>query len=154
VVLNRLFSLFLTERITVRLDLKITYFVKGHIVVVDDDRDIQELLGMLLIDEGYKVTGFEEFPGMEEIINTRPDLIILDVKMRKFNGIELSRQLKNHPGSKEIPLLGLSASAENEISEFQCEAFVRKPFDIDVLLSHVCSLINGKTGHISTEFPN
>lgn len=114
---------------------------KGRIVVIDDDKNIQELLETLLSEEGYAVTRFEYFRGMETVLKARPDLIILDVRMPGISGIELSQMLKSHPESKEVPLLGLSAWPEKNMEGLLCEAFVSKPFDVEKLLILIDSLI-------------
>lgn len=125
----------------VQFDIKPT---RGHIVVIDDEVAIRELLEIILGDEGYRITSFDEFYGIESLLKTQPDLIILDVRLPKISGIELSQMLKGHPESKEIPLLGLSALSEKQMDGLQCDAFVAKPFDVDELVRQVDGLLKSK----------
>lgn len=125
----------------VQFDIKPT---RGHIVVIDDEVAIRELLEIILGDEGYRITSFDEFYGIESLLKAQPDLIILDVRLPKISGIELSQMLKGHPESKEIPLLGLSALSEKQMDGLQCDAFVAKPFDVDELVRQVDGLLKSK----------
>ncbi|MEI6043217.1 MAG: response regulator [Chloroflexota bacterium] len=111
------------------------------ILIIDDDSAIRELLKMLLSDEGYEIVEIENLSGIEPILTVKPDLIILDMKMPKISGAELSQMLKNHPQTRSIPLLGLSGSSEREAMSLHCNAFVSKPFDVDNLLEQIQLLL-------------
>lgn len=120
----------------------------ASIVVIDDEPAIRELLDMILSEEGYNVTNFDEFYGLDSVLEAQPDLIILDVKLPKISGIELSQMFKGHPVSRNIPLLGLSASSEKQVAGMQCDAFLPKPFDVDELLNHVQVLLNPRLNQL------
>jgi two-component system phosphate regulon response regulator PhoB len=108
---------------------------------MDDEAAIRELLNMILVEENYQVVEFEEFQGMDSLVKADPALIILDAKLPKVSGIEVSQLLKAHPKMRQVPILALSASSEKELTEMCCEAFLPKPFNVDELLEHVEALL-------------
>ncbi len=77
----------------------------NRILIVDDEPDIRETLGMLLEMEGYAVetasTGQEAIKKMSTIA---PDLVLSDVMMPVMNGIEILKRIKAHPQHREIPV--------------------------------------------------
>ncbi len=84
--------------------------VSHTLLIVDDDRDMRELLAEALRDEGLRVllAGNGE-EGMEQFRLHRPDLLILDVEMPLMSGIELCRQIR---ASSDVPILFLSGRAD------------------------------------------
>jgi len=116
------------------------------ILVVDDDRVIQQLIEVNLELEGYEVvkaSNGEEALAM--FASERPDLVILDVMMPKLNGKDVCRKLKSDPETAKTPIIFLSARAQ-EIDveaglELGADAYVTKPFDPSTLLDTVSSLL-------------
>jgi len=112
-----------------------------HILIIDDEATIRELLTTILSEEGYTVTDLEQVAGIEQVTAIKPDLVILDLKMPKVGGAELSRLLKNSPLTKAIPVLVLSATSNIDTQTIMADAFVAKPFNIDELLEQVTKLL-------------
>jgi two-component system alkaline phosphatase synthesis response regulator PhoP len=125
----------------------------GRILIIDDDPDITEAMTVVLENRGYEVCGAaDSTEGMEELKANRPDVIILDVMMRtRQEGFELSRELKNNPDYKDIPILMLTAVKEKTGLDFKptagdeswlpVEEFLDKPVKPDVLLEKVQNLL-------------
>jgi DNA-binding response OmpR family regulator len=116
------------------------------ILVVDDDRVIQQLIEVNLELEGYvvvKASNGEEALAM--FASEHPDLVILDVMMPKLNGKDVCRKLKSDPVSAKTPIIFLSARAqEMDVEaglELGADAYVTKPFDPSTLLETVSSLL-------------
>ena len=116
------------------------------ILVVDDDRVIQQLIEVNLELEGYEVvkaSNGEE--ALEMFASERPDLVILDVMMPKLNGKDVCRKLKSDPETAKTPIIFLSARAqEMDVEaglELGADAYVTKPFDPSTLLDTVSSLL-------------
>lgn len=114
---------------------------RRKILVVDDDPDILEIIGMILEEEGFEVelmkTGKDIF---EHIYNFRPDLIILDVMLGNMDGREICNSIKSTSNTLHIPVIMISAS--HDISEFRkknCrpDDFLEKPFDLFKLIHKV-----------------
>ena len=112
-----------------------------RILVVDDDKDILEIIQFILEDSGYVVeTLIDGHFLFERIRNFKPDLIILDIMLGGMDGRELCREVKTNIETYKIPVVMISAShALADINSPICKPddFVAKPFDIDALLSCV-----------------
>src|SRR3984893_13777506 len=85
------------------------------IVLVDDDRVIQKMVGGFLERTGYKVrkasNGIEALQLVHEQV---PDLVITDVRMPELNGIELTSRLRGHHRTARVPIIMLSSMAETK----------------------------------------
>jgi DNA-binding response OmpR family regulator len=112
-----------------------------RILVVDDDRDILEVIDFILQDSGYTVeTLLDGHFLFDKIRSFQPDLIILDIMLGDMDGRELCRNLKTGLDTHHIPVIMVSAShALKDINSPNCQPndFIAKPFDIDALLSCV-----------------
>ncbi|MDB5120795.1 MAG: response regulator [Sphingobacteriales bacterium] len=117
-----------------------------HILVVEDDENIREVLEYILNDSGYEVkstsTAREFFHKIEA---SNPDLIILDINLPDGDGRELCKAIKSNVRTKNIPVIMMSASLN--ISEILKESgandFIPKPFNIDSFLNHVDIQLKG-----------
>ena len=121
-----------------------------RVLVVDDDRVIQQLLEVNLELEGYQVAGTAS-DGQEAIAmaaELKPDLILLDIMMPKMDGLEVCRHLKADPKLSKIPIVLLSARAQDmdirEGLEIGADAYLTKPFDPVELLDVVGRLLAGE----------
>ena len=119
---------------------------KQHILIVEDEDDIAELLEYNLVRQGYFVdcsaTGEE---GLELARETSPDLLILDLMLPGLSGLEVCRKLKHEAKTEGIPVIMLTAKGEEEdiIAGFDAGAddYVTKPFRPKVLLARVGALL-------------
>ena len=120
--------------------------VKKHLLVVDDDEDILELLKYHFSNEGFKVTCAENGEKAQIFLKNKiPDLIILDIILPGIDGLELIKKINDHPKTRNIPVVFLSAKAE-EIDvilgiELGASDYVTKPFSIKVLIARVRALL-------------
>ncbi|MFC1793347.1 PleD family two-component system response regulator [Planctomycetota bacterium] len=129
---------------------------KPKILIIDDDLDLVEVLKITLTAAQYTViTASNKTDGMEKIISEKPALIVLDVMMTTWqDGFELSRELKNNPEFKNIPILMLTSISERTGVDFKLSAgdptwmpvdgFLEKPVESAVLLSEVEKLLREK----------
>jgi CheY-like chemotaxis protein len=128
---------------------------KLKILIVDDDPDLTEVLKVILTKVNYTVlTASNKKVGMEQVQAEKPSLIILDVMMSTWqDGFEMSRELKNDPEFKHIPILILTSITEKTGVEFESSAgdrtwlpvngFLSKPVDPEILLSEIEKLLQG-----------
>lgn len=114
------------------------------ILVLDDNRDILEVVTEVLSYERFEVCGIGT---ALELLATaekfQPDLILLDLRLADGDGGELCRQLKAHPLLGGIPVVIFTAyqrPGENLFS-YGCNAVMEKPFDLDELVRVVDRLI-------------
>lgn len=117
-----------------------------HILVVDDERDITDLLEYNLQRSGYRVsvarTGRN---ALDQATSISPDLVILDIMLPELSGTEIASRLRTNPVTSEIPILMLTAKGE-EIDQIVgltvgADDYVTKPFSIKVLLARVEALL-------------
>ena len=104
------------------------------ILIVEDEKDVVDLLALNLRKAGGFVisTAGDGVAGLNKARSEKPDFIILDLMLPKMPGLEVCRILKSDPGSRQIPILMLTAKAE-EIDrivglEFGADDYVTKPF--------------------------
>lgn len=122
--------------------------MKKTILVVDDEKDIVDLLSYNLTKEGFAVitarTGREALGKLKQ----KPDLIILDVMMPEMNGLEVTRELKKDKSTALIPVLLLTAkgSETDEIVglEVGADDYIIKPIKIGKIIARVHAALRRK----------
>lgn len=117
-----------------------------HILVVDDEADILELVDYNLTREGFDVsrasTGED---AIEKASVIRPDLIVLDLMLPGLDGLEVCKRLKGDEATRLIPIVMLTAKDEaSDIVrglEMGADDYVTKPFSPSVLLARVRAVL-------------
>jgi two-component system phosphate regulon response regulator PhoB len=103
------------------------------ILIIEDENDVADLLALSLRKGGFKVsTATDGASGLQNARDDRPDFVILDLMLPKMSGLEVCRILKSDSATSHIPVLMLTARAE-EIDrivglEFGADDYVTKPF--------------------------
>ena len=116
-----------------------------RILVVDDDRDILDLMELMLGMNRFSVRSLSNWENINEsIAHFLPDLILLDVALGGADGREICKQLKQSRETKHIPIILFSAHAEmgNNYRDFHAQAFIAKPFEMADLLRTVRAHVN------------
>lgn len=113
--------------------------MKAHVVVVDDDQALAEMLSIVLHNEGLAVTHCPGgASGLKVIRELKPDLVLLDVMMPGMDGIEVARRLRTESG---VPIVMLSARSDTVDVVVGLEAgaddYVVKPFKPQELVARV-----------------
>ena len=114
-------------------------------LVIDDDPDILQTLGLCLSSEGYRVlmaaNGKEALDILER---EHPSVILLDLMMPVMDGWQFVAEL-DHRGQRDVPLLILSAdrSVQGHAQQLRASGHLAKPFDLDELLGKVQQLTGG-----------
>lgn len=120
------------------------------ILIVDDDRNIVEMVADLLTSEGYLVRkAFDGLTGLEEAELAVPDLVLSDVAMPRLNGVALAQRMRE----RGIPVVLLSAAvADPRLPDVP---FVAKPFDIDDILAVVRQFVaDPESANLHTTTPS
>ena len=125
---------------------------KKNILIVDDEPDILQVLSCGLAALGLSVTSINN--GRDAIklaIEKQPDLIILDVLMPGMDGGEVARELKNHPETKDIPVLFLTGMFPKREKKEQFHMangniMMNKPYEIGELFVAMQELLGEKAG--------
>ena len=114
-----------------------------HLLVVDDDRGIRDLLSRFLHREGYRVTTADNVADARaKLDGLRFDLLILDVMMPGETGFDLAKSIR---GASTVPILMLTARAEKESRiaglEIGADDYVAKPFEPRELSLRIANIL-------------
>ncbi|MEY3671059.1 MAG: Transcriptional regulatory protein ompR [Pseudomonadota bacterium] len=127
----------------VRVELERHDGTMDHILVVDDDRDIRELLSEYLQKQGYRISVAGDGRAMRAAIAVAmPDLIVLDLMLPGEDGLTLCRELRSQ---SDVPVLMLTARSE-EIDrivglEMGADDYLAKPFNPRELVARIKSIL-------------
>ena len=120
---------------------------KRKVLVVDDDRDLVELIVDVLESDGRFETrsvnnGFDAGMMVKEY---RPDLIVLDVMLPDINGKEVCQKIRSDNSLEEVKIICISGMVEEDkIAELKAAGandFLQKPFDSEKLIERMCNLL-------------
>ena len=105
----------------------------SKILVVDDEKDVVELLKFLLEKDGHAViTAFNGRDALTTAAKDIPDLMLLDVMMPEMDGYTVQTQLLENPATKSIPIIILTAKGQLRdvfAMSANVKAYIEKPFD-------------------------
>lgn len=115
-----------------------------HILIVEDEPAQREMLGYNLESEGYRIsTAINGEEALLLISEEAPDIIVLDWMLPNVSGIEVCRQVKSRPETREIPVIMLSARSEDGDKvrglEIGADDYVTKPYSVTELMARVRS---------------
>ncbi|MFA5008488.1 MAG: response regulator [Candidatus Omnitrophota bacterium] len=117
--------------------------IQKRIMVVDDDKDFLNELQETLAMSGYEIIAIHNSKNAANVAAvSKPDVIILDLKMDGMDGFELAQALKHSPQTNDIPLIAMTGyftSQEHSelITKCGMKACLKKPFNPLDLISHI-----------------
>lgn len=120
-----------------------------HILIVEDDTDILELIKFNLTKEGYQVSALSNGNEIESFLHqNKPHLIVLDLMLPGKDGLDICRELKQNPQHINIPIIMLTAKSEESdvVSglELGADDYVTKPFSPKILIARIRSALRKK----------
>jgi DNA-binding response OmpR family regulator len=139
------------NRYTAAMDQPERAATQPHILIVNDDQDVLDLLADLFTEEGYHVTtSLIAYESPSEVAVLAPDLLIADLRLGRTleEGLGFLERLHGDPLTAELPVIVCSASHPGVMAEAgarlqtQACALVGKPFDIDELLAAVSTCLD------------
>src|SRR5690625_3264908 len=111
------------------------------VLIVDDEKDLLDLLSYNFQQDGYRVTTARD--GVEALDlarETPPDLIVLDIMMPRMDGIEACRRIRSDAVLRKLPIIMLTAKTEEdnqiEVLDYGTVIYLSKPISVYVLLIH------------------
>jgi DNA-binding response OmpR family regulator len=117
---------------------------KPVVLVVDDDADVRGILGMLLSREGYQViTAIDGAAALEHVTNARINLVILDLQMPRLDGDVFRKVFRERGAGAPILLITGAEVSPEDLTRIGADAYIAKPFDVDVVLETVARLVKG-----------
>lgn len=121
---------------------------KPLVLVIDDNKDIQQLVGELLNADYNVISAFNGAEGIRKAVKYVPDLVICDVMMPVMDGLECCRRLKEEVTTSHIPVLMLTSCSmdEQRVQGYEngADGYLSKPFGSKVLLARCASLISNR----------
>ncbi len=122
------------------------------ILVVDDEQDILNLIRLSLEPAGFRVLRARRpEEGLDLALRELPDLLVLDIALPGFDGLELLKRLRRHPKLRQVPAIVLSARANTvdqrrmlriaESDDAHVDVYLGKPFDPRLLLQTVKNVL-------------
>jgi two-component system alkaline phosphatase synthesis response regulator PhoP/two-component system response regulator VicR len=126
------------------------------ILAVDDERHIVRLVEVNLQRAGYEVvTAYDGKEALEKVKSENPDLVVLDVMMPYMDGFEVLKNLKSDPVTAEIPVIMLTAKAQ-DADVFRgwqsgVDCYLTKPFNPMELLTFVKRIFDSTGGSASVD---
>lgn len=120
--------------------------VKKKILVADDETHITTLYQAVLGMEGYEIVVTDDGQSaLNKARASKPDLMILDIKLPSLTGWEVCKKVKSDASLQDVPVIIASAFGQKEDRNKSAEAgaddFLPKPFDSKTLLEHVRKFI-------------
>ncbi len=126
-------------------------YTKAKILIADDSLDLLDALKLFLEERSYRVcTVFSEELFTSELKNFKPDVIILDVRVKSMgDGREICRSIKSDNETKNIPVILMSADykALENYKECSADAVIEKPFNLLELTKQIESVVNVNIGN-------
>ncbi|HEV2250095.1 MAG TPA: response regulator [Candidatus Limnocylindria bacterium] len=121
-----------------------------RLLVVDDDRDLCDLLSDFLAEEGYEVT--RAYAGQDAIDAARasaPDAVLLDLLLPDLSGVAVARALRGSASTRDVPIVVISgdraALAASRV-ELGAGSFLEKPFSLRSVESAVRAALEPRNG--------
>lgn len=119
---------------------------KAKILIIEDEKDIIELLMYNLEHEGYQVAAVSNAEeALDRLAREQPELIILDLMLPGIDGLETCRLIKQDPKTKSIPIIMLTAKSEEADVvvglRMGADDYVTKPFSPKVLLARIKAVL-------------
>lgn len=108
----------------------------NHVLIVDDESDVRDLLSKFLRRRGYEVdTASDGAAAIEAIRGNRPDIVLLDIRLPKMDGLSVLEKLRDE--SNDVAVITMSGSADEETARRSLELgaadFITKPFNLPYL---------------------
>ncbi|HTL47092.1 MAG TPA: response regulator [Verrucomicrobiae bacterium] len=123
---------------------------RNCILIVDDEPQIRDVMGMMLSEEGYRIlTACDGQEALEVLKDKKPDLILLDMNMPRMGGIVFYHNIANsYDGTPKYPLLVLTARAhlEDLFKDFKVDGFMSKPFKFEDLMEQIEKILARRYG--------
>ncbi len=124
-----------------------------RILSVEDDPDMQRLIGTVLFGIGYEMHySWNGQDGYEKVLMLHPDLILLDLMLPIMSGVEVLKKVRETPACAAVAVIvvsaygGESGALERSITDLGVEGYIRKPFRADDLVGSVKGVLS--------QFPN
>lgn len=123
--------------------------MKENILIVEDEKDIAEMIRYNLEKEGYKVSvASKGSMALELLEENSPDLVILDIMLPDIDGFEVCRKMRSEPATSAVPVIFLSAKSQEMDKvvglELGADDYMTKPFSPRELIARIKAVLRRK----------
>lgn len=121
-----------------------------RVIYFEDDKDMVELVRIILGREGYQVEGIAEGQaGIKVVQQYSPDVVLLDLMLPDIDGWELYRQLKHDESTADIPVIVITAKAQSidkvlGLDIAKVDDYISKPFRPNELVERIEQVLAGR----------
>lgn len=126
------------------------------ILIVEDDRSLREGLAMNFRVKGYRVlTAVDGEEGMQKAFDSRPDLVVLDIMLPGFSGLDILDELREQGENAPVLILSARGSLDNKLEGLNLGAddYLAKPFELPELLARVEALLRRNRRELESQPP-
>jgi DNA-binding response OmpR family regulator len=120
-----------------------------RILIIDDDKDLLEVVQALLIKKGFQVEANTNWDDAEEKLDSfQPQIILLDVFLSGVDGLQICKKLKADPNTSPIPVIvfsGYPSIGETAIYEYGADDFITKPFEVYDLIDKIHAVLSKRS---------
>jgi len=119
-------------------------FMNKRVLIIENDQDIRLIVDYILQEQGFETLSIPEPQELWDLLSFRAHVILLDEFVNSQPGHRLCRKMKNIPELAAIPVIILSTANDIELIAKECEAndYIRKPFDIELMVDKVLRVVN------------
>ncbi|WP_368419354.1 phosphate regulon transcriptional regulator PhoB [Rhodovarius sp.] len=128
---------------------------KPTILIVEDEAPLLTLLRYNLEKQGFRVE--EATDGQEALLRVaenKPDLVLLDWMLPSLSGIEVCRQIRRRPATRDLPVIMVTARTEDQDAvralDIGADDYITKPFAVEALLARIRALLR-RSGTVPTK---
>ena len=123
---------------------------RERLIIVEDDPDLARTLTLALERDGFQVDAFHTGrSGLEGILSSPPDLVLLDLNLPDLDGLSLCRELRETPAVQDLPVIILTARVEESDRvlglDLGADDYVTKPFSLRELKSRIRALLRRRS---------
>lgn len=112
-----------------------------HVMIVDDEQDVVETTKIRLEADGYQVSSTMGTQSVQDILKSKPDLILLDVMMPGVDGFAVIRELKRNPTVAKVPVVVFSGKPKEAMMDLfgpeGIAGYISKPYKPQEMLATV-----------------
>lgn len=115
-----------------------------RVLIIENDRDIRDLVAFILEEEGFETYSSPEPDTLNAILEFKPQVIMIDEFVNNKPGHRFCLKIKQAEKLRNIPVIILSTANNIELIVEECKAndYIKKPFDIDIMVQKVLNLID------------
>ncbi len=127
---------------------KVQECMAGKVLIVEDNAQNMKVMTMTLRASGYTLVQAQDGEeALEKVRSEKPDLIIMDMRLPKIDGVEATKRIREMPEFKSVPIIAVTAYAmkgdKEKFLDAGCDAYLSKPINTRQLPGVVAEMING-----------